>query len=174
MRLVVVNGLLLALAGIAILGVIAFDRSDASAEGVVRRYALAVSNNDLDGALDEIARSARCVSRVAPTQVGNIYEVRGIAVRSPSVFEQVVQGEGPSEVMVVLDVNRGYAVSSISRRRMCRPSRWMGGGISNSRYWRTASRGRGTQPIGVPWNSNLRAGRCPGSARTRSAPGADR
>ena len=111
MRLVVVNGLLLALAGIAILGVIAFDRSDASAEGVVRRYALAVSNNDLDGALDEIAPDQRDAYREwLSTQVGNIYEVRGIAVRSPSVFQRLVRrASGPSEVTVVLDVNRGYA-----------------------------------------------------------------
>jgi hypothetical protein len=121
MRLVVVNGLLLALAGIAIFGVIAFDHSEASVEGVVKRYALAVSSNDLDGALDEIAPDQRDAYRGGSRRrVGNIYEVRGIAVRSPSVFERVVRrASRPSEVTVVLDVNRGYAVSSISRPRMC-------------------------------------------------------
>jgi hypothetical protein len=111
MRLVVLNGLLLALTGLAILGVLAVDRSEASVEGVVRRYALAISSSDLDGALDEIAPDQRAAYRDwLTTQLGNIYEVRGIAVRSPSVFERVVRrASGPNDVTVVLDVNRGYA-----------------------------------------------------------------
>ena len=111
MRLVVVNGLLLALAGIAILGVIAFDRSDSLSRG--RGQALCAGGIERRpgwGAGRDCAGSARCVSRWLSTQVGNIYEVRGIAVRSPSVFERVVRrARGPSEVTVVLDVNRGYA-----------------------------------------------------------------
>ena len=111
MRLVVLNGLLLALVGLAILGVLAVDRSEASVEGVVRRYALAVSSSDLDGALEEIAPDQRAGYRDwLSTQIGNIYEVRGIAVRSPSVIERVIRrASGPSDVTVVLDVNRGYA-----------------------------------------------------------------
>ena len=103
--------MLLGLIGLAILGVLAVDRSEASVEGVVRRYALAVSSSDLDGALDEIAPDQRAAYRdwLSP-QLGNIYEVRGIAVRSPSVVERVLRrGGGPSDVTVVLDVNRGYA-----------------------------------------------------------------
>jgi len=110
MRLVILNGVLLGLIGLAILGVLAVDRSEAAVEGVVRRYALAVSSSDLDGALDEIAPDQRAAYRDwLSTQIGNIYEVRGIAVRSPSVFERLMRrATGPSDVTVVLDVNRGY------------------------------------------------------------------
>ncbi|HEY3060223.1 MAG TPA: hypothetical protein VGL99_14785 [Chloroflexota bacterium] len=106
MRLVLMNGVLLALVGLAILGVIMFDRAEASVEGVVRRYALAVSSGDLDGALDEIAPPEREQWREwLSTQLGNIYDVRGIAVHSPSLLSG---RRGPYEVTVVLDVNRGY------------------------------------------------------------------
>jgi hypothetical protein len=112
MRLVVLNGLLLALVGAAIFGVLVLDRSEASVEGVVRRYAEAVSTSDLDGALDEIAPDQRAAYREwVSTQLGNIYDVRGIAVRSPSMIDRVLRraARGPSEVTVVLDINRGYA-----------------------------------------------------------------
>ncbi len=106
MRLVVVNAALLALVAAAILGVIVFDRAEASVEVVVRRYALAVSSGDLEGALDEIAPSAREQWRPwLETQLGNVYDVRGIAVHSPSLLSR---RRGPYEVIVVLDVNRGY------------------------------------------------------------------
>jgi hypothetical protein len=105
-RLVVVNAVLLGAVGAAILGVIVFDRAEASVEAVVRRYALAVSSGDLDGALEEIAPSAREQWRPwLETQLGNIYDVRGIAVHSPSLLSGK---RGPDEVTVVLDVNRGY------------------------------------------------------------------
>jgi len=106
-RLVVVNGVLLASVALAILAVIVFDRAETSVEGVVRRYALAISSADLDGALDEIAPAEREQWRPwLETQLGNIYDVRGIAVHSPALL---TGRRGPYEVTVVLDVNRGYA-----------------------------------------------------------------
>jgi hypothetical protein len=105
------NLVLLTLTGLAIGGAFAGYRAEASVEGVVRRYALAVSSSDLDGALEELAPEQRDAYREwLTTQLGNIYDVRGIAVRSPSVFERVVQraAAGPYEVTVVLDVNRAF------------------------------------------------------------------
>jgi hypothetical protein len=40
------------------------------------------------------------------SQLGNVYVVRGIAVRSPSLFPN--GRRGPFEVTAVLDVNRDY------------------------------------------------------------------
>jgi hypothetical protein len=44
------------------------------------------------------------------SQLGNVYDVRGIAVRSPSFLQRVTQRvpAGPFEVTAVLDVNRAY------------------------------------------------------------------
>jgi len=104
-RLVVANGVLLALVGLAVAGVSAVSRSSVSVEGAVRRYAAAVTSSDLDAALAEIAPSQREIwSDWLVSQLGNIYEVRGIAVRTPSL---VLRG-GPYEVTVVLDINREY------------------------------------------------------------------
>jgi hypothetical protein len=110
-RLVVVNGLLLLAAGLAILSVIVVDRAEASVEAAVRHYALAISSGDLDGALDEVVPARREIYRDwLSTQLGNGYDVRGIAVRSPALFDRLVRGapRGPTEVSVVLDVNRHY------------------------------------------------------------------
>jgi hypothetical protein len=109
--MVVVNGLLLVAAGLAILSLIVVDRAEASVEQVVRRYALAISSGDLDGALEEIAPDQRESYRDwVSTQLGNLYDVRGIAVRSPALFDRLVRGapRGPTEVSVVLDVNRNF------------------------------------------------------------------
>ena len=111
MRLVVVNGALLALIGLAILGVTARDRAEVSVEATVRRYAAAVTASDLDAALAEVVPEQReDWSAWISTQLGNIYDVRGIAVRSPSLLDIAARRApaGPVEVSVVIDVNRDY------------------------------------------------------------------
>ncbi len=96
--------LLLGLVGAAIVGVQAFDRRGAAVEASVRRYATAITNSDLDGALAEIAPPLRDRWRDwIAGQLGNVYEVRGVAVRARSITS------GPDAVTVVMDVNRGYA-----------------------------------------------------------------
>jgi hypothetical protein len=110
-RLIAINAALLALLALAILGVEAADRAESSLEGGVRRYAAAVSNSDLDAAMAEIAPDQReRWTEWVRGQLGNIYEVRGVAVRSPSPLERLTQRlpGGPREVTVVLDVDRDY------------------------------------------------------------------
>jgi hypothetical protein len=100
---VLVNGALIALAALAIVGVQAADRPAASVESSVRRYAQAMSNGELDAAMAEIAPDQRAKWREwVGEQLGNVYEVRGIAVRAPSLLAP------PSEVTVDLDVNREF------------------------------------------------------------------
>jgi hypothetical protein len=100
-RLFMVNAVLLVAVGLAVVGSSVFSRPAIAVEGVVRRYAAALTSGDVDGALAEIAPEERDGSRAwLASQAGNVYEVRGIAVRA-------VRGT-PSEVTVVLDVNRGY------------------------------------------------------------------
>jgi hypothetical protein len=111
MRLALINGLLLGALGLAIARAQLGLRDEAAVEAAVRRYAAAVSNSDLDGALAEIAPDQRAQwTDWVRGQLGNVYEVRGIAVRSPSVLQRAStgQGAGPVEVTTVLDVNRGY------------------------------------------------------------------
>jgi hypothetical protein len=111
MRLTGLVGALLALIALSIVGIEAADRAEASVEGSVRRYALAVSNADLDAALAEIAPDQRAAwMDWMRGQLGNVYEVRGIAVRSPSLGRRIFQrvSGGPYEVTAVLDVNRDY------------------------------------------------------------------
>ena len=105
------NGLLLAVMGLAIVGIQLLDRSGAAVEGSVRRYATAVTNADLDAAIAEIAPDRRAAwADFVHSQLGNEYDVRGIAVRSPSVLQRVLNGapRGPFEVTAVMDVNRDY------------------------------------------------------------------
>jgi hypothetical protein len=98
---VVANGLLLGLMLLAIVGVEAFDRSESAVEASVRRYAVGVSTSDLDAALAEIAPSQRPTwEDWVSQQLGNVYYVRGIAVRARSLLGR------PVEVTAVLDVNR--------------------------------------------------------------------
>jgi hypothetical protein len=108
---VIVNGLLLALVGLAILGVTARDRAEVSVEAAVRRYAAAVTSSDLEAALAELPPEQREDWRPwLTTQLGNIYDIRGVAVRSPSLID-ILSGRaapGPVEVSVVIDVNRDY------------------------------------------------------------------
>ena len=104
MKLVVLNGVLLALMALAVgvYGLVA--RTDSAIGGSVRRYAVAMS--EAEGAVAEIAPSRRAMWRAwIEGQLGNVYEVRGVAVRSPSIL----QGNGsPFEVSIVLDVNREF------------------------------------------------------------------
>jgi hypothetical protein len=104
-------GVLLALTALAIAGLELADRPEVSVESSVRRYAAAVTTGDLDLAMAEIAPDQR--ERWAAWvrgQLGNVYEVRGIAVRSPSILERLTQHPpgGPREVTTVLDVDRDY------------------------------------------------------------------
>jgi hypothetical protein len=89
--------------GVVVVGVFGFDRRDAGVEASVRRYAAAVSASDMDAALAEIAPSQRGRWRDwVSGQLGNVYEVRGIAVRARGVLG------APFEVTVNMDVNRGF------------------------------------------------------------------
>ncbi len=111
MRLTFVNGASLVAVALSVASIQVLDRAEASVEASVRRYAAAVSNSDLDGALAEIAPDQRANwSDWVRSQLGNVYDVRGIAVRSPSVLQRVNQRvpAGPFEVTAVLDVNRDF------------------------------------------------------------------
>ena len=102
-RLVALNLGLVAFVAVAVVSVQAIARPEASLEASVRRYAQAISNADLDAAMAEIAPDQR--SRWTDWvrgQLGNVYEVRGIAVRAPSVLRP------PTDVTVVLDVNKAF------------------------------------------------------------------
>jgi hypothetical protein len=110
-RLTLLNGVLLGLIGLAIVGIQGLDRSGASVESSVRRYASAVSNADLDAAVAEIAPDQRADwEDWVRGQLGNVYDVKGIAVRSPSLVDRVLKTPSASrfEVTAILDVNRDY------------------------------------------------------------------
>jgi hypothetical protein len=102
---------LLAVMGVAIVGIQLFDRSGAAVEGSVRRYAMAISAGDFDAAMAEIAPERRAGwTDWVHAQLGNVYDITGIAVRSPSVVQRVfsdVPG-GAFEVTAIMDVNRNY------------------------------------------------------------------
>ena len=110
-RLALLNAVLMVAIGLGVIGGQVLGRPEASVEGSVRRYASAVSNADLDAAMAEIAPEQRATWRDwVRGQLGNVYDVRGIAVRTPSSAQRLVQGvpAGPFEVTAVLDVNRDY------------------------------------------------------------------
>jgi hypothetical protein len=110
-RLLLLNGVLAAAIGGASAGVPLLDRSAAAVDVSVRSYAAAVSAGDLEAAVAQIAPPARARWREwIAGQLGNIYEVRGVGVRAPSLLERVAQrADGrPTDVTVALDVNRGY------------------------------------------------------------------
>jgi hypothetical protein len=112
MRWVAVNGVLLLLVALAIGGLELGSRNEAAVESSVRRYAQAVTDGDLDAAMAEIAPAERGAwTDWVSGQLGNVYEVRGIAVRAPSPLARLLQhaAPGPTEVTVVMDVDRGYA-----------------------------------------------------------------
>jgi hypothetical protein len=97
------NLVLLALVVLAIVGVEAWDRPEASVEASARRYAAAVSAGDLDAAIAEITPSQRPRWRDwVQGQLGNVYDVTGVAVRATWLLAL------PTDVTVDLDVNRDY------------------------------------------------------------------
>jgi hypothetical protein len=107
----VANGVLLALVALAVVGFQVLDRPEASVEGSVRRYAVAVSSGDLEAALAEIAPDQRALwTDFVQSQLGNVYDVRGIAVRSSSLLQRATLHTpgGPFEVTAILDVNRDF------------------------------------------------------------------
>jgi hypothetical protein len=100
---VLINGVLLLLLAVAILGVEALERPSAAVEAGVRRYASAVSNGDLEAALAEIAPEQRANSRdFVANQLGNIYDVTGVAVRTGSLLGR------PTDVTTDLDIDRAF------------------------------------------------------------------
>jgi hypothetical protein len=110
-RLLALNGLLLVGMGLAIVGIQLLDRGGAAVEGSVRRYAMAISTADLDAAMGEIAPARRVAwTDFVHAQLGNVYDVRGIAVRSASVLQRVFEGQpgGAFEVTAIMDVNPDY------------------------------------------------------------------
>jgi hypothetical protein len=110
-RWVLLNGLLLGVIGMAIVGIQVLDRSGAAVESSVRRYAAAISSADLDAAMAEIAPDQRAAWRGwVAGQLGNVYDVRGIAVRSPSLLSRLLASPdaGGYEVTVIMDVDRDF------------------------------------------------------------------
>jgi hypothetical protein len=110
-RWTALNGLLLGVMGLAIIGLQLLDRNGAAVESSVRRYAAAVSSADFDGAMAEIAPERRAVwADWVRSQLGNVYDLRGVAVRSPSVIERISTGTAPNptEVTAIMDVNRDF------------------------------------------------------------------
>lgn len=102
-RLLLLNGVLLTAVAASIVAIELVGRPESAVEASVHRYASAVGNQDLQAALQEIAPDQRDSWRDwIDGQLGNIYEVRGVAVRAPSVISP------PSEVTTVLDVNRAF------------------------------------------------------------------
>jgi hypothetical protein len=108
---VALNGALLALVVLTLAGFEVTGRPAAAVEASVRRYATAVSSSDLEAAMAEIApdQRARWIDWVSG-QLGNVYEVRGVAVRAPAPLERLLHHlpGGPTEVTVVIDVDRGF------------------------------------------------------------------
>ncbi len=106
----VVNGLLLLSLVASAIALEVVDHSSVLVETMVSRYAQAISSNDPDAALAEIAPHTRSLHRgFVLNQLGNVYVVRGVAVRTPSLLEQLAgsTARGPVEVTVVLDVDPG-------------------------------------------------------------------
>lgn len=112
-RLLVValNGVVLTLMAAAVLSAQLQDRSSAPILASVERYAHAMAALDLPAAREEIAPAARVEwDWFLAEQLGNIYEVQSISIRSPSLLDQWLHGDPPMpfEATVRLDVNRGY------------------------------------------------------------------
>ena len=107
MRVMTLNVVLMALIALAVFAVQVLDSGETAVEQSVRRYATAVSTAQLDAAMAEIApdKRSKWVDWVR-SQLGNVYDVRGVAVRSPSLLQD--GRRGPFEVTAVLDVNRDY------------------------------------------------------------------
>ena len=97
---------LVILVALAILGVEAWDRPESAVEASARRYAAAVTSSDLDGAMAEIAPGERAEWNAwVQSQLGNVYDVTGVAVRARWLFGQ------PTDVTVDVGVRK------VERRR---------------------------------------------------------
>ena len=102
-RTLVLNAVLLALVALAIVAVQALDRPDSAVEASVRRYTAAVTAGDFDAAMAEIAPDQRAMwNDWLRGQLGNVYDVTGIAVRAGWLLGR------PIDVTTDLDVNRAY------------------------------------------------------------------
>jgi hypothetical protein len=101
------NGLLLLGLIAAAIGLQVANRSAAQVEGVVYRYAHAVSAGDLEAALAEITPEQRATALgFVANQVGKEYGVLAAAVRMSAVLAQLPRLNGePFEVTVVLDID---------------------------------------------------------------------
>jgi hypothetical protein len=109
-RLLAVNGLLFLALGALAAALEVVDHSSVLVESTVSRYAQAISNNEPDTALAEIAPETRSLDReFVLNQLGNVYVVRVVAVRTPSLLDRLTQpaARGPVDVTVVLDVDPG-------------------------------------------------------------------
>jgi hypothetical protein len=102
-RASIVNAVLLAGVALAIVGAEVLDRPASAVEASVRRYAAAVTAGDFDAAMAEIAPDQRGVwSDWVRGQLGNVYDVTGIAVRANWLLGR------PTDVTTDIDVNRAY------------------------------------------------------------------
>lgn len=111
MRWLLVNATLLTVLVGAIGAAQALDRSPGQIDATVERYARAVEAQDLEAAVTELSPAGR--ERWAPwvaEQLGNIYEVRAVSIRAPSLVARFARGMPglPTEATVIMDVNRGY------------------------------------------------------------------
>jgi hypothetical protein len=103
-RALILNAVLLTLVAVAIVGVEVADRPVSTVEASVRRYAAAVTAGDFDAAMAEIAPDQRSMWNYwVRGQLGNVYDVTGIAVRAGWLLGR------PIEVTTALDVNREYS-----------------------------------------------------------------
>ncbi len=110
--LVIVNGVLLLGLGGAIGLVQVSDRDGRAVEATVRSYAAALTAQQLDQAVAELAPDVR--ERWAgwvSGQLGNVYDVKAVSVRAPSVLDRVTRhlSGAPVQATVLMDVNKGYA-----------------------------------------------------------------
>lgn len=114
LALVVVNALLLAACAAAIAAVQVHHPADAAVEAAVRRYADAVTRQDLAGAEAEIAPQSRARWQgFIQNQLGNDYVVRTVSVRSAAPLDRLLHHASgqPYEVTVTLNIDPGDATS---------------------------------------------------------------
>lgn len=111
MRLVLLNAALLILLAGIIGAEQLLDGAPPRIQATVERYARAMEAQDLQAALAEIEPSDRPRwTAWVESQLGNIYEVKSVAVREPSGLDRILAGASgtPTEASVAMDVNRGY------------------------------------------------------------------
>jgi hypothetical protein len=107
----IANLLLLAVVGGSVLLVQVSDRAAPAVQATVQRYTRAMAAQDEAAALAEIAPSRRAEwTDWVHQQAGNVYDVKGIGVREPSMVARLTQHVPgmPFEVSAVIDVNHDY------------------------------------------------------------------